>query len=198
MHLILAAVRRRPRAAHVSSILAAGVLASVLAVGVGTAAPAQAAASTPATWYSLETYYLKLVNCTRTGGWVQANGTCVGYGTGRYSKYVAPLRLGQHLSDVARSWAKHLATVNACTHGDPGARLRAAGYHVSTWGENIGCGWGATSIQASILASHLAMQREKATNGGHWRNIKNPAFHLIGIGIWRYGSQIRVVNDFVS
>jgi len=196
MHSPVFAVRRRLRGPRLSSIIAAGALASVLAVGAGAAAPAPAAAATTPPWYSIETYYLKLVNCTRTGGWVRSDGSCAGYGTGHYSRYVAPLRLGPNLSNVARSWAKHLATTNQCAHGDPGARLRAAGFTGWTWGENIGCSWGTTNVKAAVLASHLAMQREKSTNGGHWKNIKNPAFHLIGIGIWRYGTQVRVVNDF--
>jgi hypothetical protein len=182
----------------VSSILAAGVLASVLAAGAGAAAPAPVAASTTATWYSVETYYLKLVNCTRTGGWVRADGSCAGYGTGRYSKYVAPLRLGPNLSSVSRAWAKQLAVTNGCYHGDPGARMRAAGFSSWNWGENIGCGGGVTDVYASVLASHLAMQREKATNGGHWKNIKNPAFKLVGIGVWKYSGRVRVVTDFIG
>ena len=40
------------------------------------------------------------------------------------------------------------------------------------------------------------MQAEKSTNGGHWKNIKNPRFNLVGIGIWEYGSRMRVVTDF--
>jgi len=185
--------RRRPRLA---AILAATALASVLSVGAGAAAPSPAAAATTPTWYSVETYYLGLVNCTRTGGWVRADGSCAGYGTGRYSRYVAPLRLGPNLSNVSRAWAKSLATTNGCFHGDPGARMRAAGFTSWSWGENIGCGGGVTDVRASVLASHLAMQREKATNGGHWANMKNPGFKLAGVGVWKYGGQVRVVTDF--
>ena len=43
---------------------------------------------------------------------------------------------------------------------------------------------------------HLVFQGEKSSNGGHWRNIKNSAYQLIGIGIWRYGSRTRLVTDF--
>ena len=81
---------------------------------------APAAASSTAPWYAVETYYLKLVNCTRTGGWVRADGSCAGYGSGHYSAYVPPLELGPKLSAVSRSWAKHLAVVNACSHRRPG------------------------------------------------------------------------------
>lgn len=188
------AVRRWPPRPRVSAVFTAGALALALAFGAGGTAPAAQASTSP--WYEVETWYLKLVNCTRTGGWIMKTGTCVGYGTGTYSKYVAPLKLHAGISNVARSWAKRIAVNNKCAHGDPGARLRAAGYTGWSWGENIGCGWGTSNIKASVLASHRAMQAERSTNGGHWKNIKNPRFKVVGIGIWKDGSQIRVVNDF--
>jgi hypothetical protein len=194
----LSVARRWSSHPRLSAVLAAGVLASVLTVGAGTAAPAPVAAAVPATWYSVETYYLKLVNCTRTGGWVRADGSCSGYGSGRYSRYVAPLRLSAGVSNVSRAWAKRLAVRNLCTHGDPGARLRAAGYTGWNWGENIGCGAGTSNAYASVLASHLAMQREKATGGGHWKNIKNAHFKVIGIGVWKDSGRVRVVSDFYT
>ena len=198
LHVPIPAARRSTPRPRVSAFLAATVLASLITVGAGTAAPSPAAASTPPTWYSVETYYMRLVNCTRTGGWVRADGSCAGYGSGRYSRYVAPLRLGPNLSNVSRAWAKYLATTNGCFHGDPGARMRAAGFTSWSWGENIGCGAGATDPYASVLASHLAMQREKSTNGGHWKNIKNAGFRLAGVGVWKYGGQVRVVTDFTG
>ena len=194
---LLVARRPAPRP-HLPAILAGAVLASVLAVGAGTATAAPVSATTTAPWYAAETYYLKLVNCTRTGGWVRANGTCDGYGSGRYSRYVAPLSLRVRISTVSRAWAKHLAVVNGCYHGDPGARLRKAGFTTWTWGENIGCGNGTSDVYASILASHLAMQREKPTKGGHWKNIKNASFHRIGIGVWKDHGHVRVVSDFLG
>jgi hypothetical protein len=151
-------------------------------------------------WYSVEVYYLSLVNCTRTGGWVLKDGSCRGYGSGRYSRYVAPLRLTTGISDRAsRPYASLLAVRGICSHTadhDPGYRLRRAGFTSYTWGENIGCGDGYATAKASVLGSHLRMQAEKYTNGGHWRNIKSTRYHHVGIGIWRYSSRTRVVTDF--
>lgn len=151
-------------------------------------------------WYSVERYYLGLVNCTRTGGWVQSDGTCRGYGSGRYSTKVAPLTYQYGLSDrVARPYAKLLAVRALCSHnadGDPGRRLRRGGYYHWTWGENIGCGTRYPSVKASVLASHRAMQAEKSYNGGHWKNMKSTRFRWIGVGIWHAGSQTRVVTVF--
>jgi hypothetical protein len=170
------------------------VFASLFAFGVSTAAPSAASAATPP-WINVETYYLRLLNCTRTGGWVQKDGSCVGYGTGKYSKYVAPIKRSAGLSNVSRSWAKRIATSGACAHGNPGARLRAAGYRAWTWGENIGC-WDTSSAYASVLASHLAFQRERSSNGGHWKNIKSATFHYVGIGVWKTHGHTRLVTDF--
>jgi uncharacterized protein YkwD len=172
------------------------LFASLFAFGVSAAAPSGVSAATPP-WYSVEQYYYRLLNCTRTGGWVQSDGKCAGYGTGRYSAYVPPIKYSAGLSSVARNWAKRIATTGACRHGDPGARLRAAGYRNWVWGENIGC-YDVRSAYASVLASHLAFQREKSTNGGHWKNIKNRAFRAVGIGVWKANGHTRLVTDFYT
>jgi hypothetical protein len=177
-------------------MLAIALLASRAAFGTSAAAPAGVHAADPP-WYPVETYYLRLLNCTRTGGWVLKDGTCKGYGSGTYSKYVAPLKRTADLSAVSRRWAKKIAIAGACTHGDPGARLRAAGFTSYTWGENIGC-WDATSAYTSVLKSHLRYQAEKATGGGHWRNIKNAKFKKVGIGVWKANGHTRLVTDFIG
>jgi uncharacterized protein YkwD len=156
----------------------------------------------PRYWWPEEMFYLGLVNCTRTGGWVQSDGTCKGYGSGRYSAYVAPYKHSSGLSDlVARPYAKVMADRSICTHfygGSPLDRMRRAGYTtIRNWGENIGCR-STTNTRAAVLASHLFFQAEKSTNGGHWRNIKNPAFQWIGIGVWKTSGRVRLVTDFCA
>ena len=184
----------------VAAVLATFVLGPTLLVAGPVPAASAAVPYAPAYWLSAEQWYLSLVNCTRTGGWVLSDGTCRGYGSGRYSAYVRPLTRAAGISDhVSRPYARLLAVANLCSHwydGDPGFRLRRAGYLGWTWGENIGCRYGYTSVRAAILASHRAFQAEKSTNGGHWRNIKNPKFTYIGIGVWKYGSRVRLVTDF--
>jgi uncharacterized protein YkwD len=160
----------------------------------GTASSSTAASSYPRPWGSVEDYYLRLLNCTRTGGWVWSNGHCSGYGTGHYSPYVPPLRMDYTLAGkTARPWAKYLAQHNACTHGDFGARMRNAGYH--DWaGENLGCRSG--DPYAAVLASHRYFQSEKAANGGHWRNIKDTRWKIVGVGVWVYSGRVRLATDF--
>ena len=178
-------------------VLTGTFFATVFGFAVAAASPAPAEAYTPP-FYTVETYYLKLVNCTRTGGWVLSDGTCKGYGSGRYSKYVAPLKLSSGLSTVARVWAKKLTINDRCRHGDPGARLRAAGYTSGTWGENIGCRNGVSNAHQAVLWSHLSFQAEKSSGGGHWKNIKNARFKYIGIGVWKAYNRVRLVTDFYS
>lgn len=193
------------------SLLAASLLASLIAT------PAAASVDTtvripqvttaeltsaPRYWYPEEMFVLGITNCTRTGGWVLSDGTCRGYGSGRYSAYVAPLRHSAGMSDyVARPYARLLATRAKCSHfldGDPGYRLRRAGYRAYTWGENIGCRDGYSYARTAVLKSHLNFQAEKSSNGGHWKNIKNPKYKWIGIGVWKYGTRVRLVTDFYS
>jgi uncharacterized protein YkwD len=153
----------------------------------------------PAYWGPEELGYVDLINCTRTGGWVQTDGTCKGRGSGRYSAYVPPLAFNSRMSAVvARPYAKKLADNNVCSHfytSTPTQRLHAAGYYPNNWAENIGC---RTSRYAwpAVIASHLFFQSEKTTNGGHWRNIKNPAFKQVGIGVWKTSGRVRLVTDF--
>jgi hypothetical protein len=170
------------------------MFASLFAFGVSSTAPAPAAALS-ATWRDVELYYLDLLNCTRTGGWVRKDGTCKGYGSGTYSAYRRPLKLSTGISDVARKWARKIASEGACRHGNPGARLKRAGYSGTTWGENIGC-YDVASAFDSVLASHRAFQREKSSGGGHWKNIKNRRYTRVGIGVYKSNGHTRLVVDF--
>jgi uncharacterized protein YkwD len=195
-----------------ASLIAASILASLIAAPAAagsTVASVRIPAVTPVvttsierSWLPEELFVLGLTNCTRTGGWVQSNGTCRGYGSGRYSAYVAPLRNSAGMADtVARPYARLLATRGQCSHflnGNPGDRLRKAGYTGYTWGENIGCRDGYSYAKTAVLASHLNFQAEKSSNGGHWKNIKNPKFKWIGIGVWKYSKRVRLVTDFYS
>ena len=149
------------------------------------------------TWAAVETYYLRLMNCTRTGGWVTSSGACSSPG----GRNVAPLSLSSAISNrVARPYARLLATRNACSHfigGNPGNRLRAAGFDSYNWAENIGCR-SAGSPFASVLGTHLFYQSERPYNGGHYRNLMNPAFRQVGIGVWVSGGRVRLVIDFYA
>lgn len=145
-------------------------------------------------WGAVETYYLRLMNCTRTGGWVTSTGTCSSPG----GRSVAPLQLSAGISThVSRPYAKKLAVNNLCSHfigGNPGDRLRAAGYTSYRWAENLGCRSG--NPYSAVLGSHLYFQSEKSYNGGHYVNLMNAAYDRVGIGVWVSSGRVRLVVDF--
>ena len=148
-----------------------------------------------------ERYALSLLNCTRTGGWVNANGSCIGRGSGEYSAYRKPLRLHRGVSKrVAWPWAHTLASKRVCAHSLPGApdlgrRLSRAGFRYGYFGENLGCG-GGIGVKGLVLATHRMMQAEQRTDGGHWRNIKNRGYKSVGIGVAVRDGTVMVVYDF--
>jgi uncharacterized protein YkwD len=145
-------------------------------------------------WSGVEVYYLRLMNCTRTGGWVTSSGSCSSPG----GRNVAPLRLDSGISSrVSRPYAKYLATHNQCSHfigGTPGDRLRRAGYTSYRWAENIGCRSG--NPYSAVLGSHLFFQSEKPYGGGHYVNLMNSMYDRVGIGVWVYAGRVRLVVDF--
>jgi uncharacterized protein YkwD len=160
----------------------------------GGSSPGGGGAVGSGSWYAVETYYLGLMNCTRTGGWVTSSGSCSSPG----GRNVAALKLDGGISDkVARPYAKKLAVNNLCTHfsgGNPGDRLRAAGYTSYRWAENIGCRSG--DARAAVLATHLFYQSEKPYNGGHYRSLMDAKFDRVGIGVWVSSGRVRLVIDF--
>ncbi len=145
-------------------------------------------------WAAVESFYLGLLNCTRQGGLVTSSGDCSSPGGSGLNALI----LDRGISDrVARPYAKLLATRGICSHyanGDPGDRLRAAGYTSAYWGENLGCRSG--DPFKSVLASHLFFQSEAPYNGGHWRNIMRPVYTHVGIGVWVSSGRVRLVTDF--
>ncbi|MEO8208207.1 MAG: Ig-like domain-containing protein [Chloroflexota bacterium] len=146
------------------------------------------------TWAAVEGYYLKLMNCTRTGGLVTSTGACSSPG----GRSVAALWQDSGISSkVSRPYAKKLAVNNICSHysgGTPGSRLSAAGYKNYVWAENLGCRSG--NPYAAVLASHLYFQSERSYGGGHYVNLMNAAYDRVGIGVWVSGGRVRLVVDF--
>ena len=145
-------------------------------------------------WTAVESYYLKLMNCTRTGGWVTSTGACSSPG----GRNVAPLKLDAGISSkVSRPYAKLLATRGLCDHfigGTPGDRLKRAGYKSYHWAENLGCRSG--NPYSAVLGSHRYFQSEKSYNGGHYVNLMNAAYDRAGIGVWVSSGRVRLVVDF--
>ncbi len=146
------------------------------------------------TWAAVEAYYLRLLNCTRTGGWVTSSGSCLAGSNG-----TPPLAMSAALQTrVARPYAKVLAVTGACSHTADGTfayRLARGGFSGYIWaGENVGCG--NYEPYKAVLEDHLFFQNEKPWNGGHYRNIMDPRFRWVGVGVWVYAGRCRLVTDF--
>jgi uncharacterized protein YkwD len=144
-----------------------------------------------------EKYLLSLLNCTRGGGLVLADGSCSSPG----GSGIAPLAYDAGISDrVARPYAKKLATNGACTHfsgGDPGDRLRAAGYTSYQWAENIGCRYYRDPRDAAVgLVRFFQSERYWSPVGGHYVNMMNPDYDRAGVGLWVSGGNLNFVVDF--
>ncbi len=183
-----------PRRARRLAGITAFAMLSVLLL-----APTPAAAGEPR-HESLEEFALSLMNCTRTGGWVREDGSCKGRDSGRYSRYVKPIPLSDGISDkVAFPYAVKLAQADACMHTLAGSsidgRFTRAGYRGATNGESLGCSNGYTARQM-VIRTHRMMQSERSYNGWHWRNIKDPDWKRVGIGVAMIGRESRVVYDF--
>ena len=145
-------------------------------------------------WGAVESYYLRLMNCTRTGGWVTSSGACNSPGGRRVAALVMDSRIS---SRVSRPYARLLASRAACNHfldGNPGNRLARAGLTSYRWAENLGCRSGNPS--SAVLGTHLFYQSEKPYLGGHYVNLMNSAYDRVGIGVWVSGGQVRLVVDF--
>jgi hypothetical protein len=160
-------------------------------------APSPGGSVAGSSWSAVEAYYKRLLDCTRGGGLVTSSGSCSSPG----GSGLVPLKLDAGLTTkLARPYAKLLATTNQCSHfvnGSLATRLSAAGYHGFTWaGENLGCQ--PYEVYRSVLNAHLFFQSERSYNGGHWRNMMDPRFRLVGIGVWVYHGQVRLVTDFLA
>ena len=149
-------------------------------------------------YLSAEYYYLALMNCTRTGGWVVSGGYCstVTHHTKPAQK---ALVMNSGIADaVARPYAKYMSDTCQLNHyldgTNPHSRLSAKGYTSNTWGENIASPGNAS--QGSLAAVEIYFQNEYALRGNtHYSNIMNGSFHSAGVGIW-ISRCTRLVIDF--
>jgi hypothetical protein len=175
---------------------------TALLVTVAAVGPAVATDSPVIRVTSLEKYAKNLLNCTRTGGWVQADGTCIDRGTGKHSAYRPPLPRHKGITrKVAWPWARAMIKHDVCGHYIAGLptlrqRLNRKGFTHHAYGENLGCGWGYGDPKQVVLAVHRMFQAEKSTGGGHWRNMKKWRYKSVGVAIATRDGHTTVVYDF--
>ena len=152
---------------------------------------------TSGTWLAAEKYLLSLINCTRGGGLVLADGSCASPG----GSGIPLLAYDAGISDrVTRPYAKKLASNGVCSHfygGDPGDRMRAAGYTGYRWAENLSCRYFADPRDAAVsLVRFFQSEKSWSPPGGHYVNMMNPAYDRAGVGLWVSGGNLNFVINF--
>ena len=153
-------------------------------------------ASSP--WYTDEVYFLGLLNCTRTGGWVTAKGACSSK-THHTLPAQPALVLDAGISDkVARPYAKYLADNDLLDHyllgTTPQSRLCSAGFCGSAWGENLASP--GSYGKDGMVTVEIFYQNEYFCRCLHYDNIMNPHYTRVGIGVWATSGRVRLVIDF--
>jgi uncharacterized protein YkwD len=160
-------------------------------------------ASKTAPWHPSELYYLQLMNCTRTGGWVTRSGTC-----SSIAHHVMPaqdaLRFDAGIANrVARPYSKAQADRGVLTHyldgTTPHSRMTAGGYPGGSWGENLASP--PSSGKSGMIDAEIFFQNEyRCQNRGcefaHYYNIMNVHFHRAGIGVWVSHGHVRLTIEF--
>jgi hypothetical protein len=157
--------------------------------------------ASPQRFASTEQLALRLVNCLRTGGKVTVAGGCLGYGSGRFSKYREPLEFSQKISNkVAAPYAQRIATTGQCRHDLGGTsaeqRMVMVGLRPARYGENLACQW-QLSPRRMVIYWIRRWYKETSDGGWHWRQIKDPTFLVAGFGVARHRSgRTSLVIDF--
>ena len=182
------------------------VVASLLTLLLLALSAIPAAGAEPKRRAGAEDLTVRLVNCIRTGGYVTSGGKCKGKGSGKYSKYVKPLKHSDKISrKVSWPWARRSVQfygTRSCWigHSRSGStvdrRFRAVSLNYVKNGENMGCGMYG-GAQPTALRIVRMWQSEKSYRGSHWRQIKNPDFKSVGVGVAKLGSRkAQVVVNF--
>ena len=104
----------------------------------------------------------------------------------RRSHGVAPLAVYGELTGIARDWTDHMAGNGTISHNGNYSGQVSADW--SKLGENVGEGESVDSVMNSF-----------ASSSAHYRNIVDPAFNYIGVGV-SYGAdgQLFTTHDFMA
>ena len=99
---------------------------------------------------------------------------------------VAPLAVYSELTGIARDWTDHMAGNGTISHNGNYSGQVSADW--SKLGENVGEGESVDSVMNSF-----------ASSSAHYRNIVDPAFNYIGVGV-SYGAdgKLFTTHDFMA
>lgn len=173
-------------------------IASVLALLLVALAAAPTSAASVQRRGGSEDLAFRLTNCLRTGGYVTKAGRCQGRNSGKFSRYVKPLKRSQKIENkVAWPWARKSVQfygTRTCWigHSRNGStvdkRFRTVYLRLDVNGENMGCGYYAKPRQTVVRLMRM-WQAEKRYNGWHWRQLKDREFRSGGVGVASYGKR---------
>jgi hypothetical protein len=104
----------------------------------------------------------------------------------RASKGLAPLQVYGELVGIARSWSDQMAANGGISHNPSYAGSVSANW--TKLGENVGVGYTVDDLMTAFINSPA-----------HYRNIVDPAFNYIGVGV-TYGADGRMYtpHDFMA
>ena len=145
-------------------------------------------------WHAVESYYLRLMNCTRTGGWVTSGGRALARWPERRSRSCSARTSRRASRGRTRSDSRPTTSATTSSAGRRATACAHAGFSSYRWGENLGCRSG--NPYSAVLGSHLFFQSERPYNGGHYKNLMNAQYDRVGIGVWVSGGRVRLVIDF--
>lgn len=165
------------------------------------AVPMPASATAEAKWAEAEAFEQQLIDCTRSGGWVAADGSCDRTDGGRVPRRVALKRSTKISDELSRPYARRLAQAGYLTHflgGSIDQRFKRIGMGGGRGGENIGYTAGRGTVKDAVLHIHRLFQAEWSYNGPHWKNLVDGRFSKIGVGVWVRDGRTYLVLDFHS
>lgn len=156
--------------------------------------------------HGAEDLVFRLTNCLRTGGYVTKSGRCQARATGKFSKFVKPLRRSQKIDNkVAYPWAAKSVKwygTRTCWIGHArnastvDSRFRSVYLRHNVNGENMGCGFYGKPKDTIVRVMRM-WQKEKHYNGWHWRQLKDPEFRSAGVGVASLGiRKAQIVLNF--
>ncbi len=102
----------------------------------------------------------------------------------RASQGLAPLSVDGNLTGKASSWAAHMAAAGTISHSSLASGISEPW---SRLGENVGMGPNLCAIQQAFVASPA-----------HYRNLTDPGFRYVGVGVVSSNGTLFVAVEFMQ
>lgn len=102
----------------------------------------------------------------------------------RASHGLAPLDVNGNLSAKASGWAAHMASTGTLSHSSLSSGISVPW---SRLGENVGMGPSLCAVQQAFVASPV-----------HYRNLTDPGFRYVGVGVVSSNGTLFVAVEFMQ